>query len=132
MKDGKFVILCIDDDQDVLLSQKIVLEARGYIVVTAPDAKQGLPAFEENRPDAVIVDLMMEEVDAGTTLVRQIKEIDRDVPIFMLSSTGDYLHGTLDTTGLGLAGIFQKPLNPNILLGLLQTRLNRTASAVEK
>ena len=132
MKDGKFVILCIDDDQDVLLSQKIVLEARGYIVVTALDAKQGLPAFEENKPDAVIVDLMMEEVDAGTTLVRQIQEINKDVPIFMLSSTGDYLHGTLDTAGLGLAGVFQKPLNPNILLGLLQARLNRTASAVEK
>ena len=42
MKDGKYVILCIDDDPDVLLSQKIVLEARGYIVVEAPDAKVGL------------------------------------------------------------------------------------------
>jgi DNA-binding response OmpR family regulator len=132
MKDGKYVILCIDDDPDVLLSQKIVLEARGYIVVTAPDAKQGLPAFEESKPDAVIVDLMMEEVDAGTTLVSQIQAMDKDVPIFMLSSTGDYLHGTIDTTGLGLAGVFQKPLNPNVLLGLLQAKLKRAAATVEK
>ena len=128
MQDGKFVLLCIDDDPDVLLSQKIVLEASGYLVVTAPDAKQGILAFKESKPDAVILDLMMEEIDAGTRLVKEIQALDKDVPVYMLSSTGDYLHGTIDTTGLGIAGVFQKPVNPKILLGLLQAKLNRPAA----
>jgi DNA-binding response OmpR family regulator len=128
MQEGKYVILCIDDDPDVLVSQRIVLEAHGYFVVTAPDAKEGIQKFEESRPDVVILDLMMEEIDAGTRLVKEIQAINKNVPIFMLSSTGDYLHGAIDTTGLGLAGVFQKPLNPNILLGLLQAKLNKGAA----
>lgn len=128
MKDGKHVILCIDDDPDVLASLEIVLESRNYMVVTAPDAKQGLQAFKDSRPDLIIVDLMMEEIDAGTRLVREIQEIDKQVPIYMLSSTGNYLHGAIDITSLGLAGIFQKPLNANTLLGLLQAKLKPMAS----
>ena len=128
MKDGKHVILCIDDDPDVLVSLIIVLESRNYMVVTAPDARQGLQAFKDSKPDIVIVDLMMEEVDAGTRLVKEIQAIDRQVPIYMLSSTGDYLHGAVDITSLGLAGVFQKPLNSNTLLGLLEAKLKKTAS----
>jgi DNA-binding response OmpR family regulator len=128
MQEGKYVILCIDDDPDVLLSQQIVLEARGFVVVTAPDAKEGIRAFNASKPDAVILDLMMEEIDAGTKLVKELQAINADVPIFMLSSTGDYLHGIVDTAALGLAGVFQKPLNPNTLVGLLQAKLNKGAA----
>jgi len=127
MKDGKYVILCIDDDPDVLVSLIIVLESRSYVVVTAPDAKQGLQAFKDSRPDIIIVDLMMEEIDAGTRLVKEIQAIDKQVPIYMLSSTGDYLHGSVDIASLGLAGVFQKPLNSNTLLGLLQAKLKKTS-----
>jgi DNA-binding response OmpR family regulator len=127
MQGGKYVILCVDDDPDVLVSLRIVLEARGYTVVTAADAKQGIQAFKESQPDVAIVDLMMEEIDTGTKLAKEIQAINKNVPIYMLSSTGDYLHGAIDTTTLGLAGVFQKPLNPNVLLGLLQAKLGKTA-----
>jgi two-component system, chemotaxis family, chemotaxis protein CheY len=127
MKDGKYVILCIDDDPDVLVSLRIVLESRDYTVVTAPDAREGLQAFKSSKPDAVIVDLMMEEIDAGTKLVRGIQDLDKTVPVYMLSSTGDYLQGTVDISGLGLAGVFQKPVNSNVLLGLLDTKLKKAA-----
>ncbi len=123
MQDRKHTILCIDDDPDVLFSLKIVLESGGYNVATAADAKDGLKAFKETRPDIVILDLMMEEIDAGTRLLREIQALDTTVPVYMLSSTGDYLHSVADVSEMGLAGVFQKPLSPSTLLTLLKKKL---------
>ena len=123
MEEKKHVILCVDDDPDVLMPLKIVLESAGYMVVTAPDAKEGIQAFKEAKPDVVILDLMMEEVDAGIRLIEEMRGLDSRVPIYMLSSTGDYLHSTADTSNLGLAGVFQKPVSPKLLLSLLRTKL---------
>jgi len=128
MQDGKYVILCIDDDPDVLMSLQVILEASGYIVATAPNAREGLQAFRESAPDIVIVDLIMEEVDAGMDLVKELRILDSEVPIFMLSSTGDYFYSTLDADALGLAGVFQKPIKPQILLKLLENKLKRKKS----
>jgi DNA-binding response OmpR family regulator len=129
MQEGKYVILCVDDDPDVLMPLKIVLEAGGYAVVTAPDAKEGILAFRESKPDLVILDLMMEEIDTGIRVIREMQALDSRVPIYMLSSTGDYLHSTVDINSLGLAGVFQKPVNPKILLSLLQAKLKGQPSA---
>ena len=123
MQEGKHVILCIDDDPDVLIPLKIILEGGGYAVVTAPDAKEGIRIFREAKPDLVILDLMMEEIDAGIHLVKEIQALDKLVPIYMLSSTGDYLHSTADMSSLGFAGVFQKPVNSKILLSLIRTKL---------
>jgi DNA-binding response OmpR family regulator len=120
---SKPVILCVDDDPDVLISLKIVLESGGYTVVTAVDGKTGVRVFRESRPDLVLLDLMMEEIDAGTKALGEMQAIDRKVPIFLLSSTGDYLQGATDTNELGLAGVLQKPVDPKILLGLLRAKL---------
>jgi DNA-binding response OmpR family regulator len=125
MRNNKHVILCVDDDPDVLASLKVVLESGGYEVVTAPDGKAGVQAFRDARPDLVLLDLMMEEIDSGTRALKEMQTIDRVVPIYMLSSTGDYLQGATDTTELGLAGVFQKPVDPKILLGLLQAKLRQ-------
>ena len=123
MPNNKYVILCVDDDPDVLFSLKIVLESDGYAVVTAADGKAGVQVFRESRPDLVLLDLMMEEIDAGTRVLKAMQAIDRKVPVYLLSSTGDYLQGATDTSELGLAGVFQKPVDPNILLGLLRAKL---------
>ena len=123
MRNHRHVILCVDDDPDVLASLKVVLESGGYEVVTAPDGRAGVRAFREARPDLVLLDLMMEEIDTGTRVLKEMQAIDRRVPIYMLSSTGDYLQGATDTDGLGLAGVFQKPVDPKILLGLLRAKL---------
>jgi two-component system, OmpR family, alkaline phosphatase synthesis response regulator PhoP len=64
MKEGKHVILYVDDDRDFLDSTKLVLESKGFIVETAESAEEGLKAFKRCKPDLIIADLMMEEVDA--------------------------------------------------------------------
>ncbi len=125
MQDGKFVILCIDDDPDILESLKVVLEANDYVVVTAPSAEEGLKVYKESRPDLLIVDLMMEEIDAGTSFVKELQALGNEAPIYMLSSTGDDLQKTIDYGELGLTGVFQKPINPAVLLALLRAKLKQ-------
>ena len=124
MKDGKKLILCIDDDQDILESMSIILEGAGYAVETANSGEEGLRRYKAIDADFVIVDLMMEEVDAGTNFVKEVKALGGErPPIYMLSSVGDNLNMTADYASLGLAGVFQKPIDGENLLSILSTRL---------
>jgi two-component system, cell cycle response regulator len=124
MQDGKHVILCIDDDPDILSFLRIVLESENYLMVEAPSAEEGLKVYRETNPDLVIVDLMMEEVDSGTSFVKELKAMGNKVPVYLLSSTGDNLNLTVDHSSLGLTGIFQKPIAKERLLKVLGTKLS--------
>ena len=123
MRDQKFVILCVDDDPDVLDTLRIILESKGYLVMTAPSAEQGLRLYQSESPDLVMVDLMMEEVDAGTALVTKLKALGNNAPVYMLSSVGEELSSSIDHEKLGLAGVFQKPLSAKALLRTIESRL---------
>lgn len=123
MQDGKHVILCIDDDQDVLDFLKTVLESAEYKVLTATTGEEGVKVFQAAGPDLVIVDLMMEEVDAGANFVKELRAQGCKVPIYLLSSMGDDLNQITDYSALGLAGVLQKPLDSKKLLALLKAKL---------
>ncbi len=116
-------ILCVDDDPDILSYLEMVLEGEGFEFAGAGSAEEGLLAYKEDVPDLVILDLMMEEVDAGTEFVKDLKLLGSDVPIFLLSSVGDNLSMTADYTALGLAGIFQKPIDRVVFLNVLRAAL---------
>ena len=124
MQDGKHVILCVDDDEDIRFCLKKVIEANGYAFAEASSAEEGLGTYKTVKPDLVIVDLMMEEVDAGTNFVKELKLIGNTSPIYMLSSVGDNLAATIDFTELGLSGVLQKPIDNESLLAILQAKLN--------
>jgi DNA-binding response OmpR family regulator len=123
MQDGKHVILCVDDDQDLLDAMRLVLESNGYVMLGARSAEDGLALYKESRPDLIIVDLMMEEVDAGTNLVRDLKAEGNTSPVYMLSSVGDNLNISIDYSELGLSGVFQKPIDNQNLLKVLKNKL---------
>jgi len=123
MQDGKHVILLVDDDPDILESLRIVLEANDYVVVTASSGQEGLKVYREQAPDLLIVDLMMEEIDSGTSFVKELQAMGNRAPVYLLSSAGDSLYSTTDASSLGLTGVFQKPLNTEMLLALLKAKL---------
>jgi len=123
MQDGKHVILYIDDDQDFLDSMRVLLEANGYVMVEALSAEEGIRAYRESNPDLIIADLMMEEVDAGVSFVKELKMLGNTAPIYLLSSVGDTLSMSTDYSDLGLAGVFQKPIVHSHLLGVLKAKL---------
>ncbi|MGQ9615640.1 MAG: response regulator [Spirochaetota bacterium] len=116
-------ILIVDDDADIRASMRIVLEAAGFSVGEAGDAEEGLKVAEKVKPDAIIVDLMMETVDAGSKLSTQLKNSGYKGPIYLLSVAGDAVRYNIDAKELGLAGIFQKPINHELLITTLKTKL---------
>lgn len=123
MNEIKPLVLCVDDDPDVLTYLKVVLESEGFGFVSAMSAEEGLVAYLRYHPAVVIVDMMMEEVDAGTGLVRELRAAGNVGPVFMLSSVGDNLSYTIDGEALGLSGIFQKPLRRDTFLSVLRAKI---------
>lgn len=123
MEAKKKTILAIDDDPDIRAALRMVLEAEGYSVGEAGTGEEGLKIVERIQPDAIIVDLMMENVDSGSTVAQKLKESGFKGPIWMLSSAGDTVRYNLDARELGLAGIFQKPIDPKTLIATLKAKL---------
>jgi len=123
MSAEKKTILIIDDDPDIRSSMRIVLEAAGYSVGEAATGEEGLKTAERIGPDAIIVDLMMESVDAGSRLSQKLQEDGFAGPVYLLSSAGDSVRFNLDARELGLAGIFQKPVDHKILVNTLTKKL---------
>jgi DNA-binding response OmpR family regulator len=125
MREGKFAVLAIDDDDDVLYALRIVLEKNGYDMVEAHSAEEGIRKFKKESPDFILVDLMMESIDAGKNLVKELRFLGNTAPVYMLSSVGDELAGTVDVADLGLQGVFQKPIDNETLLKTLSRKLKR-------
>jgi CheY-like chemotaxis protein len=78
-------ILCIDDDDSMLRYQRALLERRGFTVLTAASARQGLQIAVACAVAAVIVDCHMPDMN-GHELATEIKRLRPQVPIVMVSS----------------------------------------------
>jgi CheY-like chemotaxis protein len=78
-------ILCIDDNESVLELQKALLEQRGYTVLTASSARQGLQIAADSGVAAVIVDHHLPEIN-GHEIALEIKRLSPDIPVVMVSS----------------------------------------------
>jgi CheY-like chemotaxis protein len=81
-------ILLVDDDLDLLEQHKTLFESRGYQVVTADNSKKGWDVFKAEKPYAAVLDLIMEEHDAGFILSYKIKkdQYGKTIPVFVLTS----------------------------------------------
>ncbi len=123
MTDGKRLILCIDDDPDFLDSLVSILEGDGYEVSTAGTAEEGLKKYKEAKPSLILIDLMMEEVDAGANFVKEVRALGDAPTVLMLSSVGDDLSLTTSYSDLGLGGVLQKPIDPKTLLSTVKAKL---------
>ena len=87
MNDKKKILL-VDDDLDLLEQNKILIESKGYEVIAANSSKEGWEQFRKSKPDAAVVDLIMEEHDSGFVLCYRIKkdEHGKHIPVFILTS----------------------------------------------
>jgi CheY-like chemotaxis protein len=81
-------ILLVDDDLDLLEQNKLLIESKGYEVIIANSGKEGFETFKKVKPDACVVDLIMEEHDSGFILCYRIKKDDhgKNIPVFILTS----------------------------------------------
>ena len=108
-------ILVVDDDPNICLFCRTVLSAEGHQVFTAASAREGLALAEAERPDLVILDVMMEEVDSGFQVARALAAQRADLPIIMLSSIAGAAGKVFDTSTLPVAQLVDKPIDPAVL-----------------
>ncbi len=120
-------ILLVDDDIDLLEQNKLLLENRGFEVLTAETGKEGFETFKNVVPDAAIVDLIMEEPDAGFVLCHRIKNTDhgKKIPVFILTSatyeTGFKFSASTDEEKEWIKsdGVLNKPVSIDELISKL-------------
>jgi DNA-binding response OmpR family regulator len=115
-------VLIIDDDQRLAAMLTEYLETRGYVIRSEPDGARGLASAERHGVDAVILDVMLPDLD-GFEVCRRLRAVS-DVPILMLTARGD---DTDRIVGLeiGADDYLPKPFNPRELLARLRAVLRR-------
>ncbi len=79
-------VLLVDDDSDFLFQNKVQLEAAGFRVVTAAGAGAAEKILADHKPDLAVVDLMMENPDAGFTLCYHIRKKLPGTPVIVVTS----------------------------------------------
>lgn len=113
-------VLIVDDDPDFCETTRLVLESAGYEVVTAADGQEGLRKVSEEKPDLVILDIIMETVLEGLHVSEQLANDpdSRQIPILMVTSIANTDYAALFPTDeyIHIDGFISKPISPANLL----------------
>src|SRR3989454_803932 len=116
-------ILVADDDQSLLRTLTWILKEHGYTVVAVPGGEGLLTKLEEERPQLLLLDIMMPKVD-GLQLLERLKSDERyrDLPVLMVSSMPPE-EATVKALGLGAADFIAKPFRVRELLARVEAHL---------
>ena len=82
---AKRKILIVDDEPDFLAVMSTRLMANDYEVVTAADGEEALGYVKNNKPDAVLLDILMPGMD-GLEVLRRIRKIDEGMPVYIITA----------------------------------------------
>ena len=91
-KKNKIVI--IDDNTDFLFTMKTFLQRNGYEILTAVDGQKGFELIKRERPDLILLDIMMETLFSGFEVCKQIRSDDdlKNIPVIGISALSDELN----------------------------------------
>jgi len=121
-------ILVVDDEVNILELAKMYLEQDGFRVLSAQDGRTALDRIEADRPDLVVLDLMLPVVD-GWQVCRETRARS-DVPILMLTARDDDVDKIVGLE-LGADDYMTKPFNPRELVARVRAILRRTGERSE-
>ena len=128
MEGRKYRVLLCEDDTNLGMVLKNYLELNDYEVVLERDGRLGFAAFQREKFDICLLDVMMPNVD-GFTLAEDIRDIDPDVPLFFLSAKtmkDDIINGYK----LGADDYITKPFDSDVLLMKIMAILKRNEEEV--
>ena len=109
-------ILLVDDEPDISTVVSTILKCNGYDVITAEDGFQCLAKAESERPDLILLDKKMPNMDGQATLLKlQASEKTKNIPVIMLTSCTDGDDIELAQKG-GAAEYIAKPFDRPVLL----------------
>lgn len=128
-------ILIVDDDPDIVLAVRMVLESVDHEVIEASSGQKGIEMIRTEHPDLIILDVMMETKTEGFQLALKLRSPDptsefieyKDIPILMLTA----IHSTTplrfepDIDYLPVELFVDKPIDPDDLIGKVDWLLTK-------
>lgn len=110
-------VFLVDDDQDLLMQNGLALKNVGHEIFKAYTAKEAMTKVKDIKPDIMIVDVMMENCDAGFQLSTYMRENHREIPVIILSGDADKVRwlGQPRDAIQGVCRFLEKPINVNEL-----------------
>ncbi len=121
-------ILLIDDEAKITRTLKLYLEQAGYKTVSVQDGALAMPAFHHERPDLVILDILLPHQD-GWEICRQIRSTS-SVPIIMLTAQGEETDRIVGLE-LGADDYIAKPFSPREVVARVRAVFRRTQGQVQ-
>lgn len=115
-------ILIIDDDQNINKVITLYVQREGYKFINAYDGRQGIDLFRSERPDLVILDIMLPVMD-GWEVLKEIRKIS-DTPVIMVSAKGETIDKILGLE-IGADDYIVKPFEPKELLARIKAVFRR-------
>jgi CheY-like chemotaxis protein len=115
-------VLIIDDDADFVESIVNLLEARGYEVSSASNGEEGVETAKAEKPNLIILDVMMTTKDEGFNVARKLNEIEgvKGTPVVMVTGVRKEMNLPFgfepDETWLPVKEVLEKPVRPETLL----------------
>lgn len=125
-------ILIVEDDKTVLDFEKKELEHEGYAVITAEDGRRALDLFESQKPDFILLDIMIPELN-GIEVLRRIRK-QSEVPVILVTAKGE-VYDKVNGLSAGADDYISKPFAIEELLARIssvfrRSRVNAVPSSV--
>ncbi len=128
-------ILVVDDDPDILEAISLILESQGYEVITARDGVEGLANLKAEKPDLLVLDLLMPKMD-GFAVCKELQDPRwakyKDIPILILTSVREEASRRRYELETGLEldvdDYVEKPVAPDTLLERVGRLIKRKGS----
>jgi DNA-binding response OmpR family regulator len=122
-------ILIIDDDRDFVNATKMILETKSYEILVAHDADAGMKIIESERPDLIILDVILKRLSDGFKLCYHLKHDPnyKNIPVIIITAitqkTGLRFSPKTDGEYLEAEDLISKPIKPDDLLNKVENLL---------
>ncbi len=123
-------ILCIEDEAEMIDLTRLVLEREGFEVLGAVGGAQGLEALKKEKPDLVLLDLMMPDMD-GWEVYRQMKADKElaDIPVIVVTARAQSIDKVLGLQVAKVSDYITKPFGPKDLISSIKRVLDNSANS---
>lgn len=123
-------ILIVDDDPDLVDAVTAILRSKGYEVIPAYDGEEGLTKTRKERPDLIVLDVMMPGKD-GYVVCKELKADPSlsSIPVLLLTAVASHIPTTRYTQQMGMEteadDYLDKPVEPEVLVQRIETLLTK-------
>ncbi len=120
-------VLIIEDEKLIIVSTQMVLEAAGFRVESATNGEDGINSARTQKPDLILLDIMMPGIDGWETLTRLKRGTDTSgIPVVIFTAR-EHTRGHQKSAEMGAADYFRKPFEPDELIELVEKHVGQQA-----